>query len=141
MIRKHRPEVLVTHGEKGEYGHGAHKTAADAAKTLVKQTNSAKKYPKSAQQYGTWQVKKLYLHEYEKNPIVCDWDQPLAAFGGKTGYEVAEEAFRFHASQVKRDWNFEIHGQHDNALFGLFYTAVGPDTGKGDLMEHIEITE
>ncbi|MBQ8073532.1 MAG: PIG-L family deacetylase [Clostridia bacterium] len=137
VIRKHQPEVLITHGEKGEYGHGAHKTAADAAKTVLKLTGSAKKYPDSAKAYGTWQVKKLYLHEYEKNPITCDWSEPLAAFGGKTGYQVAEEAFQFHGSQVRRDWAFEVHGAHDNALFGLYYTAVGPDSGIGDLMEHI----
>lgn len=136
-VRKHQPEVLVTHGEKGEYGHGAHKTAADAAKIVVKNAGKAKNYPKSAKAYGPWQVKKLYLHEYEKNPIVCDWAQPLEAFGGKTGYEVAEEAFAFHGSQVRRDWNFEIHGAHDNACFGLYYTAVGPDSGIGDLMEHV----
>lgn len=141
VVRKHQPEVLVTHGEKGEYGHGAHKTAADAAKIIVKQAADAKKYPKSAKLYGPWQVKKLYLHEYARNPITCDWEEPLAAFGGRTGYEVAQEAFRFHASQVQRDWSFEIHGQHDNAQFGLYYTAVGPDSGIGDLMEHIPIEQ
>jgi len=136
-IRKHQPEVLVTHGEKGEYGHGAHKTAADAAKTAIRATGSAKKYPNSAEKYGTWEVRKLYLHEYEKNPIVCDWDQPLDAFGGKTGYEVAAEAFAFHGSQVRRDWEFEVHGKHDNAQFGLYFTSVGKDSGIGDLMENI----
>lgn len=138
VIRKHQPEVLITHGEKGEYGHGAHKTAADAAEKAIKLTGKAKKYPASAGKYGTWEVKKLYLHEYEKNPIVCDWNQPLSAFGGKTGYEVAEEAFRFHGSQVRRDWSFEVHGAHDNAHFGLYYSSVGPDSGLGDLMEHID---
>ncbi len=138
VVRRHQPEVLITHGEKGEYGHGAHKTAADAAKNAVKLSGNAKKFPDSADVYGTWEIKKLYLHEYEQNSIVCDWDLPLAAFGGKTGYEVAEEAFRFHASQIKRDWAFEVHGSHDNANFGLYYTSVGKDTGIGDLMEHIE---
>ena len=139
VIRKHQPEVRITHGEKGEYGHGAHKTAADAAKTALKLTGKAKSYPKSAQKYGTWNVKKLYLHEYENNPITCDWNRPLEAFGGKTGYQVAEEAFSFHGSQVRRDWEFEIHGKHDNAVFGLYHTEVGPDTGIGDLMEHIDL--
>ena len=136
-FRQFKPEVVVTHGERGEYGHGAHKTAADAAKIALKQAAQARKYEKSAKRWGVWQVKKLYLHEYEKNPIVCDWNQPLAAFGGKTGYQVAEEAFAFHGSQVRRDWSFEVHGEHDNAHFGLYYTAVGEDTGIGDLMENI----
>ena len=141
VIRKHQPEVLVTHGEKGEYGHGAHKTAADAAKAVLKLTGNKRKYPASASEYGTWEVKKLYLHEYEKNPIVCDWDIPLRAFDGKTGYQVAEEAFQFHASQVQRDWAFEIHGAHDNSHFGLYYSSVGQDSGRGDLMEHIRTDE
>ncbi|MBQ9251214.1 MAG: PIG-L family deacetylase [Clostridia bacterium] len=139
VVRKHQPEVIVTHGEKGEYGHGAHKTAADAAKNVVKLSGNAKKYPDSAKKYGTWEVKKLYLHEYEKNPILLNWNEPLAAFDGKTGYEVATEAFEFHASQIKRDWHFEVHGNHDNAEFGLYYTTVGQDTGIGDLMENITI--
>lgn len=138
VIRKHQPEVLVTHGEKGEYGHAAHKTACDAAKQCIKLAAKENKFKDSAGKYGTWQVKKLYLHEYAKNVIPCDWSVPLSAFGGKTGYEVAEEAFAFHASQVRRDWEFEVHGEHDNASFGLYYTAVGEDTGTGDFMEHID---
>ena len=137
VIRRHRPEVLVTHGEGGEYGHGAHRTAADAAKRSVVLAAQEKQFKSSESVYGTWQVKKLYLHEYEENPIVCDWDQPLAAFGGKTGFEVAEEAFRFHASQIKRGWEFTRRGEHDNTAFGLYMTQVGEDTGTGDLMEHI----
>ena len=138
VIRKHQPEVMVTHGENGEYGHGAHRTACAAAKECVKLAARKNRFPKTANKYGVWQVKKLYLHEYKKNVIPCDWNVPLEAFGGKTGYEVAEEAFAFHRTQVKRDWKFEAVGPHDNTLFGLFYTTVGPDTGTGDFMEHIE---
>lgn len=141
VIRKHKPEVLITHGVGGEYGHGAHRTAADAAKEAIRLSAKKNKFSKSAKEYGTWEVKKLYLHEYEKNPIQCDWSIPLSSFGGKTGYEVAGEAFAFHASQVARDWGFEVHGAHDNAAFGLYYTSVGPDSGIGDLMEHIPAEE
>ena len=70
--------------------------------------------------------------------IPCDWTVPLEAFGGKTGFQVAEEAFSWHRSQVKRNWSFEAVGPHDNTLFGLFFTTVGQDTGIGDFMEHIE---
>ena len=137
-IRRYRPEVLVTHGEAGEYGHGAHRTAADAAKRSVDLAAQGSQFKSSASAYGPWQVKKLYLHEYGERPIVCDWDRPLSAFGGKTGFDVAEEAFGFHASQVKRGWAFERVGEHDNTAFGLYMSQVGDDTGIGDLMEHIE---
>ena len=137
VIRKHKPEVIVTHGEKGEYGHGAHKATCDAAKQCVKLAAKTKQFPKSAAEYGTWQVKKLYLHEYDKNMIPCDWTVPLSAFDGKSGFQVAEEAFRFHRSQIKRDWEFEAGGKHDNSAFGLYFSTVGRDTGTGDFMEHI----
>ena len=146
VIRKHQPEVIVTHGENGEYGHGAHKTACACAKDCVKLASKANRFPKSAKQYGTWQVKKLYLHEYRKNIIPCDWTLPLEAFDGKTGYEVASEAFQYHRSQIRRNWGLDPDGsvhnnagplEHDNSLFGLFYTTVGQDTGIGDFMEHI----
>ena len=82
-------------------------------------------------------MKKLYLHEYPVRPIRCDWDQPLAAFGGKTGFRVAAEAFTFHASQTRRGWSISRGAEHDNTAFGLYMTQVGDDTGAGDLMEHI----
>ena len=141
VIRKHQPEVLVTHAEKGEYGHGAHRCACDAAKYCFKLAAKAKNYPKSAQKYGAWQVKKLYIHEYTKNVIPCSWDIPLKAFGGKTGYQVAEEAFQFHRTQIKRNWSFDRGKEHDNTLFGLYATTVGQDTGTGDFMEHIDVEE
>ena len=138
-IRRYKPEVLVTHGENGEYGHSAHRVTSEAARLCYKYAAQKKAYPESVRKYGTWQVKKLYLHEYEKNQVIMDWDQPLEAFGGKTGFDVAEEAFRFHATQTARDWEFTRGGEHDNRVFGLYYTEVGPDTGINDLMEHIKI--
>ena len=137
-FRKFKPEVVVTHGEGGEYGHSAHKATADSAKTCIKYAANSRKYPESAKEYGTWQVKKLYLHEYEKNKVSMDWTQPLESFGGKTGFDIAGEAFLYHVSQVKiGHYEFKPVGDHDNTAFGLYYTAVGPDQGKNDFMENI----
>ena len=33
----------------------------------------------------------------------------------------------------------EDGGQYDNALFGLFFTTVGEDVSKDDLMENIPL--
>ena len=140
-FRKYKPEVVVTHGIKGEYGHSAHRATSEAARLCIEYAAKKNKFPDSVKKYGTWQVKKLYLHEYDKNQIVMDWDQPLAAFGGKTGFDVAEEAYQFHATQIARDWEFIRGGEHDNRLFGLYYTCVGDDTGACDFMEHITVGE
>ena len=140
-IRKYKPEVIVTHGIKGEYGHSAHRVTSEAARLCTGYAANKKKFPESAKEYGTWQVSKLYLHEYDKNQIVMDWNQPLSAFGGKTGFDVAEEAYQFHATQTARDWEFIRGGEHDNTLFGLYYTNVGEDKEKNDFMEHITLGE
>lgn len=137
-FRRFKPEVVVTHGEEGEYGHSAHKATADSAKACLKYAANSSKYPDSAKKYGTWQIKKLYLHEYAKNKVVMDWSQPLASFGGKTGFDIAGEAFQYHVSQVKiGHYEFKPVGDHDNTAFGLYFSAVGPDTGKNDFMENI----
>ena len=140
-IRKYKPEVLVTHGIEGEYGHSAHRVTSEAARLCVDFAAKKKYYADSVKKYGLWQVKKLYLHEYDKNQVVMDWNQPLSAFGGKTGFDVAEEAFQFHATQTARDWEFTRGGEHDNTLFGLYFTTVGEDTGLNDFMEHISTEE
>ena len=96
----------------------------------------ATKYPESAQAYGAWQVKKLYLHLYHENPIEMDWHQPLQAYGGKTGYEMACIGYAEHKSQ-QDFYQMQQGGKYDNAKFGLAYTTVGLDTGKRDFFEHI----
>lgn len=137
-IRQYQPEVLVTQGEKGEYGHAAHQVIADACKRCIVYAAESKRFETSLKAYGPWQVKKLYLHEYPQNPVVLDWHQPLNAFDGKDAFTVASEAMNMHASQVKRGWQLEDHGEHDNTLFGLYFSTVGEDTGN-DLMEHIDM--
>lgn len=137
-FRKFRPEVVVTHGEAGEYGHSAHQATADSAKACVEYAADEGTYPESAEQYGVWQIKKLYLHEYERNKVRMDWNEPLGSFGGKTGFEIAGEAFLYHVSQrVSSRHRYEPGGEHDNTAFGLHYTSVGKDTGANDFMEHI----
>lgn len=139
MLRKYRPEVVVTHDINGEYGHGAHQVAADSSILTVASAADAAQYPESAQTDGPWQVKKLYLHLWEGDGVTkMDWKQPLSAFGGKTGLTVATEALEYHRSQRKRDWEMTDGGRYDNALFGLYASVVGQDVDMDDLMEHIE---
>jgi len=136
-IRRFQPDVLLTQDLKGEYGHGAHRVCADAAMQGLKLAANAKKYPGSAKTWGTWDVPKCYIHLWEENVIDMDWRQPLDAFGGKTSFEVAEEAFRCHVSQQSTDYHVEDWGPCDNSLFGLYRSLVGADEAKDDFFEHI----
>ena len=136
QIRRYKPEVVVTHDLKGEYGHGGHMAVADATVRAVENASLDKKDPESAGEYGVWDVKKLYLHLYGDAPVRMDWHQPLVRFGGKDSMEVAREAFACHVSQTRRGWAMEEGGKCDNSLFGLYRTLVGPDVEKKDLMEN-----
>ena len=152
LFRKYRPEVVVTLAENGEYGHPQHKMTADSAEKCFEMAADASCYPESAAQYGVWQVKKLYHHQYgdeEREQTVFDWDQPLAAFGGKTGAEIAEEAFALHVSQqgagIRRRGKFEIFTVKKFGVefypynrYVLYSTTVGKDAEKNDFLEHIE---
>ena len=138
MLRQVRPEVVVTHDFAGEYGHGAHRVAADIAVRAVKAAADESKHAASAREYGAWQVKKLYIHLYGENQLAMDWHAPLSAFGGADSLSVAQEAMLCHKSQVKHGWQVEDGGENDNSLFGLYFTCVGPDEAKNDFLEHIE---
>ena len=63
------------------------------------------------------------------NPIEMDWHQPLQAYGGKTGYEMACIGYAENKSQ-QDFYQMQQGGKYDNAKFGLAYTTVGLDTGK-----------
>lgn len=136
-IRRFQPDVLLTHDLQGEYGHGAHRVCADAAMHCLELAANEKKYPASAKEYGTWDVPKCYIHLWKENVVDMDWRQPLEAFGGKTGFEVAEEGFRCHVSQQKTDYHVEDWGPWDNSLFGLYRSLVGPDEEKNDFFENL----
>lgn len=139
LFRQYKPEVVVTHDTKGEYGHGMHMMVADASLYAFDLAANESKYPDSLKASGAWQVKKLYLHLYPENQITMDWDQPLHAFSGRTGFEMAQEGYRQHQTQQRLD-QFKVEprdSQYSSYLFGLAKTTVGPDTLKNDFLENI----
>ena len=148
LLRQYKPDVVVSHDVNGEYGHGAHRVCADALLQCIGKAADAAVYPDSAS-YGAWQVKKLYLHLYKQNALEMDWDQPLAAFGGRTGFEVAQAAYQLHASQKDAAQKNPETGKYEKFTveprdskyscyrFGLAFTAVGPDEAGGDFFEHV----
>ena len=139
LLRRYRPEVVVTHDIDGEYRHGAHMATSEAVRLAVDAAADPAQYPESAALYGVWQVKKLYLHLYPENTVLLDDTAPLAAFAGKSAMDVASECYVFHHSQ-KAGWGDVMRSrQYDGAKYGLYATTVGPDTaGVNDLFEHID---
>lgn len=150
LFRKYRPEVVVTHDLNGEYGHGQHRMVADAAVRCWEYAADPSKFKESADQYGTWQPKKLYVHLWGDGTSQTrfDWNVPLESMGGKTGLELAAEAYALHVTQEKakvkinRKWHLlsveETGTVFSNTTFGLYATTVGPDETHTDFLEHIE---
>ena len=137
VYRACRPDVVVTQDVNGEYGHGAHRAAADAAQAAVTLAADPNYQHEKLEQTEPWQISKLYLHLYDRNPIRMDWRQPLEAFGGKTAFDIAEEAFACHISQQTTRYHVEDFGEYDNSKFGLAFTNVGLDEEKNDFFEHV----
>ena len=136
VIRKYRPEVILVQDFQGEYGNGEHKLTAALTAKAVELAADEKTEPDSAGNHGVWQVKKLYVHLYPENRIHMDWNQPLDGSGVVTPMFLAREAFDRHHSQTVT-FNMDSSGKnYDNTLFGLYYSAVGPDILKNDFLEN-----
>lgn len=133
IIRRYRPEVVVVQDFNGEYGHAQHKWTALLTAESVKYAADKEKDCRGE----PWQVKKLYVHLYEKDQIHMDWTRPLDETGVITPWFLAAEAYDKHRSQ-QAYFSMRRQGvQYDNTCFGLYYTAVGPDEEKNDFLEHI----
>ena len=150
LIRRFQPQVVATHAENGEYGHGAHRLDCAASRDAVLAASDVTKYPKSAAQYGIWDVPKTYIHLYQPGEILLDLDTPLKEFGGKTAFEISQIAFRCHRSQhIWSSLMDFLYGTADAPItkasqivnnspcrFGLWRSTVGPDEAQ-NLFDHI----
>ncbi len=150
ILRKYQPDVVVTHDINGEYGHGAHRVCADALQICVGYAADSTRYPDQVSLYGTWQVKKLYLHLAKEGAIHMDWRLPLEAFDGQSGFDVAAEAYKHHLSQQDKGQKSKVTGKFEVFVvepedslyscfdFGLVHTTVGNDVLKNDFLENVE---
>ena len=153
LLRKYKPQIVLAHDVYGEYGHGSHRLDCHSLRDAAEVSNDASKYTESAKKYGVWNVPKIYIHLYYANQIDFEIDVPLEYFGGKTAYQVSQQAFLCHVSQydtVFRRWMFgedEEHpftDSHDFAeygpcCYGLWRSTVGPDVIKADFYENITL--
>ena len=148
-IRRFKPLVVVSHDLDGEYGHGTHVLCAAALTEAI--GHAAEETYVIRGEDTAWQIEKLYLHLYEENPIVMDYDTPLAHFGDKTAFEVSREGFDCHKSQ-HWTWFYKwIYGTEARPIqkatdirsyspckFGLYYTSVGEDEACNDFFENVK---
>jgi len=138
QIRRFRPQVVLGHDLDGEYGHAVHMLSAIALTTAVEAAADPARFSDSAEKYGAWDTPKFYLHLYGDAPTILDYETPLEAFGGRTAYEIALDAYAEHLSQ--QHWTFTVYSfdsPMDSHRFGLYRSTVGEDETRNDLMEHL----
>ena len=140
LIRKYRPELIVTQDLEGEYGHTQHKLTAKLVSEAITLSKDPAYDPESVSEYGAWEVKKVYLHLYKENRIEMDWDQPLSPDSPISPMFLAQEAFDKHRSQQRAYSMTREAKTYNNRLFGLYYSAVGPDEAKNDFFEHLDLS-
>ena len=122
---------------------------ADLLTQALEAAADESQFPESARRYGVWDTPKTYLHLYEENPIVMDWDRPLSRFDGMSAYQVTKQlGFPCHASQTDQyywyfNWNLgtEDHAtdiqRYSPCLYGLYRSTVGEDVEKNDFFENL----
>ena len=138
VYRRLKPTVVVSQDLDGEYGHFQHCITAAAALDAARLCADPAYDPQSAEEYGAWEVKKVYLHLYPENTLVLDCLSPLSAYSGLNALSVAKAALAAHKSQAQYSYSPGL--SEDSVMniskFGLAYTTVGTDTGN-DMFEHI----
>ena len=139
QIRRFKPLVAVGHDRSGEYGHPAHQLNALALEKAVQLAANPESFPKTFSVWGAWDTPKLYLHYAPENQITLDVEKPLESFGGRTAFEVAQDAMEYHVSQLQYPHRPQLDDpqfpRYDSRKFGLVRTLVGYDTGN-DIMEN-----
>ena len=82
-------------------------------------------------QNGKLPVQKFY-HLSRDGGTLVDWTKPLAAYGGRTAQEVAQEGYACYDSEASFGTIIP-----ENSRFVLAFSQVGEDEGRNDLFEHI----
>jgi len=150
QLRRFKPQVVVGHDINGEYYHGMHMVYTDSLIKVLELSGDATQFTDSAEKYGVWDVPKTYLHLYDQNKIVMDYDTPLEAWDGLTAFEVTQKyGYPCHESQQWTWFTRWINGSgieitkasqiktYNPCLFGLYRSTVGEDVLKNDVMENI----
>ena len=150
QLRRFKPQVVVGHDINGEYYHGMHMVYTDSLRKVLDLSGDATQFTDSAEKYGVWDVPKTYLHLYNQNEIVMDYDTPLESWDGLTAFQVTQKyGFTCHESQHWTWFYRWIYGSgieitkasqiktYNPCLFGLYRSTVGEDVLKNDFMENI----
>lgn len=138
LLREYRPLVVFSHDLKGEYGHWQHQIVAASVCNAVRLCADPDYDPISCAQFGTWEVRKCYLHLYPENVLTYDIGTPLASMGGRTALEVAQDAFLMHRSQL--GGRHFVQSETDSYPLNRFGMVYGTVDAGFDAFDNIDPT-
>ena len=136
LFREYRPLVVFTQDLDGEYGHWQHKILAASVIEASRLCADPSYDTFSVEQFGTWEVRKCYVHLYQDNPLIMDIRTPLASRGGRTALEVAQDAFKFHGSQ--QNGRHTVQAEKDPDAMNRFGMAYGTVEAGSDVFDNID---
>ena len=134
VIRSCKPEVIVSHDINGEGGDYRRALTGMLMQYAVDAAADADMYADSAAEYGTWQVKKLYLHLGTEKLVELDMSAPAEELGGLTPTEYAAQAFENYASLTG---SYAVTEDSISSVYSLAYSTIGSDTDRDDLFENV----
>ncbi|MBR3178642.1 MAG: PIG-L family deacetylase [Clostridia bacterium] len=138
LYRQYKPPVVFAQDVNGEYGHWQHKLTSKASVEAFALAADPEYDPESLEQFGVWQVQKVYLHLYKENVLKLDANSPLEFFGGTDAWNVARIAYKKHESQQK--YGFAVERNKGSYPFNLFGMIKGTVEAGSDAFDNIDET-
>ncbi len=138
ILRRYKPDVVLTHDIEGEDGDNQHKLTSAALRRAVLLATDEGTYSESSAKYGAWDVKKTYIHRYEGNVMTLDADLPQAALNGWTLREMTTVGFSKNRTLME-DFELEDGEEYSPYAYGVIRTADGlpADELKNSFFENI----
>ena len=166
VIRRYRPDVIITHDVNGETGHDNHKATSYAVIQAFSVAADPNATATNLVGLPPWQAQKLYVHLYPTNRLFHQsWEIPYPALTNLTPHQAVNKGLSCHASQGPSRWvSASVYPPGGDYTawpaewWGLYASMVGPDTvlssntlvkgywvpggvAAGDFLEHLSISE
>jgi len=135
IIRKFKPNVILTRFSNTQGGHGHHLSSAILAEEAFYVAADPKRFPDQLKKLQTWQAKRIYWNTWLNSPplILIDVGE-FNSMLGKSYQELAASSRSMHKTQ-----GFGVSPNHGGSQLVHFRYIAG-DTAKSDLFDNVDIS-
>ncbi|MBI3117684.1 MAG: PIG-L family deacetylase, partial [Candidatus Hydrogenedentes bacterium] len=129
LIREVKPHVIITHhGRMKDHGH--HQAIGQVLEEAFVAANHPGQFPDLATKWGTWQVQRLYIRNWEGgSESVAATIHELDPVRGRTYAEIAAQALREHHSQGMTFFIDQLLTGRPSTYYDLVQSAAIPEDG------------